>query len=142
MMMQQGYGISGLVGGLLIFITKILMVVLVLSLVAGLLSSLRKYFLKDGQESKICQAISQNPTLKVATVVTAVVLGLLLVMALFCSLGMGGMGYGFNPMFSIAWLIVVIIKILMLVAVISLAAPLVFNTEQQNEEQQKAQENQ
>lgn len=161
MMHEQVYGVGGLVTGLLIFITKILMVVLVLAIIAGILSSLRKYFLKDGQESRLIQAINQDPILKTAAVITGIVLGLLLILSLFGSLGMGGMGYHFNPMFTIAWLIATIIKILMIVLVIALAAALILylkkqyesgnlnftnnqqnNTQQQIGEQQNNQENQ
>ncbi|MGE5404910.1 MAG: hypothetical protein ACM3PP_08215 [Candidatus Saccharibacteria bacterium] len=119
-----GYGGSGLLGWLLVFLTKILMVVLVLAVIVGIVIWIKNTFFIGN--SQFMQSINNDPVMKTISVITIAILGIVLISALFSGLaqpGFGagfGMGFGFNPAFSLAGLLMLLVKVLVFILVVSL----------------------
>lgn len=117
------YGISfeNLITGLVALMVRILVVVLVIALMVGLLVWINRNFLQN-TNSQFVQSIKNNPILKTVTAVTLVIVGIVLLLALLSSFERPwyGFGTGFNPVYSIAGLITLLIQILTFVLVISL----------------------
>ena len=125
-----GYSFGGLIGGLLLLLVKLLMVVLVVAVVVGIIVWIKNNFFQN-TNSQFMQSINKDPILKTISVVTLVIIGIVLLFALFGSFSQYGMGYGgqmggygynsgFNSTNSIAGLLALLVKVLMFVLVISL----------------------
>ncbi|MGE5416505.1 MAG: hypothetical protein ACM3UZ_07070 [Acidobacteriota bacterium] len=121
-----GYGFSGsgLLGWLLIFLTKVLMVVLVLAVIVGVVIWIKNSFFKGN--SQLMQSLNNDPVMKTISVITIAILGIVLISAVFSGLsqpGFGsgfGMGYGYNPALSLVGLLMLLVKVLVFVLVVSL----------------------
>lgn len=126
---------GGLIGGLLVLLVKLLLVVLVIAVVVGIFVWIKNNFFQN-KNSQFMQSISKDPILKTISVVTLVIIGIVLLFALFNNFGQSGMVYGgymgsnsfsfgFNPTYSIAGLLTLLAKVLMFVLVVSLILALV-----------------
>ncbi|MDF2522960.1 MAG: hypothetical protein K0R31_601 [Clostridiales bacterium] len=124
----SGYGFSlgGLIVGLLALLVKILMVVLVAAVVIGAFAWVKNNFLQNNN-SQWMQSINKDPVLKTISVVTLAIIGIVFLCALFSSFGQTGIGfggylggYGFNPIYSMAGILVLLVRVLMFVLIVSL----------------------
>ncbi|MCX7922260.1 MAG: hypothetical protein N3B21_09660 [Clostridia bacterium] len=121
-----GMGFS--LASLLVFIINILMVVLVIALVVGAFIWARNNFFKNAN-SQIMQSINKDPVLRTILTVTGAIIGIIFIFALlnsFSPSGMGfGLGFGFNPLHSIAVLLMLITRILTIVLILSVIMAIV-----------------
>lgn len=125
-----GYTLNGLVSGLLILLVKILMVLLVAAVIVGVFVWLKNNFFKN-MNFNIMQSIKNDPILKTISVVTLAIIGIILVFALLGSFNQTGMGFsghagnytfgfGYNSMYSITGLLMILVKVLMFILIVSL----------------------
>jgi cell division protein FtsL len=129
--MNGSYGsFSGLISGLLILLVKILMVLLIAAVIVGVFVWVRNNFFKNSNFN-IVQSIKNDPILKTISVITIAIIGIVLIFALLGSFGqnqigfsgqMGnyGFSFGYNPIYSIAGLLLILVKVLMFILVVSL----------------------
>lgn len=124
-----GLSFGGLIGGLLLLLVKILMIVLVVAVLIGIFVWIKNNFFQNSSSSQFLQSINKDPILKTVSIVTVVIIGIVLLFALFNSFSQSGMGFGgqmganiigFNPMYSIAGLLTLLSKVLMFILVVSL----------------------
>lgn len=127
---SSGFTLSGLISGLLVLLVKILMVLLVAAVIIGIIVWLRNNFFKN-TNFNIMKSIKNDPILKTISVVTIAIIGIILLFALMGSFSQNSMGYGghsgnfgfdfgYNPMYGIAGLLTILVKILMFILVVSL----------------------
>lgn len=125
-----GYTLNGLISGLLVLLVKILMVLLVAAVIVGVFVWIKNNFFKN-TKLNIMQSIKNDPILKTISVVTLVIIGIVLVFALLGSFNQTGMGvsghagnfsfgFGYNSMYSIAGLLMILVKVLMFILIVSL----------------------
>jgi len=125
-----GYTLNGLISGLLVLLVKILMVLLVAAVIVGVFIWLKNNFFKN-TNFNIMQSIKKDPLLKTISVVTLAIIGIVLVSALLGSFNQTGMGvsghagnfsfgFGYNSMYSITGLLMILVKVLMFILVVSL----------------------
>lgn len=142
---SYNYSFSNTLGILLLLLTKFLTIVLAIVFILGIAAWIKELFIKN-QNSKLFKDLNSDPIIKNITVITGAILGLVLVFALINSLfyqGFGGnmnmgghnmgLGYGFNPMASIAGILAILIRILTFVLVISLILTIVVYLKDQYE---------
>lgn len=118
MNMGASYSLGGTFSTLLLLLTKLLIIVLAVLVILGVIAWVRDNFLKN-KESKLMQNVNEDPILKAVVVITASVIGLVLVFTLLSSLfNTGGMYY--NHILNMTSIIMILIKLLMFILVISL----------------------
>lgn len=118
MNMGNSYSLGGTFSTLLLLLTKLLIIVLAVLVVLGVIAWIRDNFLKN-KDSKLMQNVNEDPILKAVVVITASVIGLVLVFTLLSSLfNTGGMYY--NHILNMTGIIMILIKLLMFILVISL----------------------
>lgn len=124
-----GYGstFGFFIGSLVIFFVKLLMVVLVITLIAGIILWTKNNFFKDlnlreglkerGRkisQSQLVQTINNDPILKIVSVILLVIVGVVLLFSLFNGNNEPGIAYGITA------LLMMLAKLLMWVLIISL----------------------
>ncbi|MCX8131820.1 MAG: hypothetical protein N3I35_17205 [Clostridia bacterium] len=126
-----GYSIDTLLGGFLMLLIKLLLAVLIIAVVVGIVMWIKNIFLKDSTGgTQFFQSIKNDPVLKTISIITIAVLGIILLFALLGSFGGVGVRYGmeshvgryggFSPVFSVAGLLSLLIRVLTFILVISL----------------------
>jgi uncharacterized membrane protein len=138
-----GYSIGGLLGGLMIFLIKLFMIVLVLAILGSIFVWFKNNFFAN-RESKLIQSINNDPLLKMITIITALTFGLVLVFALLNNFGMSGIGilgnanyqggHTFSAGNSITGLLTLLMQVLSFVFVISLIMAFVAYVKSQHEQ--------
>ncbi|MGE5416490.1 MAG: hypothetical protein ACM3UZ_06995 [Acidobacteriota bacterium] len=134
--MNMGYtssiGLSGgFVGGLLILLTKLLAIVLVVSIIAGILVWLNNSFFTDegtSEENSVLQSINNDPTLRTLLTVVLAVVAIALILTMVNSgsrpgfallFGLSGWA-GYNAGFGLVGLLTLLVKLLAIFIVGSL----------------------
>lgn len=119
-----GYSFNSIIGWLLLALIKILFVVLIGAVLIGAFIWIRNMFFRDNN-SAIARAINNDPLLKTVVLTT---LGIIALFVLFGLLGSftspGYMNGGYNVTLGIAWLLMMLIRVLSYVLIISLAIAL------------------
>lgn len=114
----SGYPFGNMIGGLLMLLINILVIVLVISVVAGIVIWAKNTFYK-GNMPPFAQTMRNDPFIRTISIITAAVIGLMLVMALFN--GFASPGYiGMGGTFGVSSILVLLIKLLIFVLTISL----------------------
>jgi magnesium-transporting ATPase (P-type) len=131
-----GYSFNSIIGGLLLVLIKILFIVLIGAVLIAAFVWIRNMFFRDNN-SAMARAINNDPLLKTVVFATLGIIALFILFGLigsFNSTGyMGGMspnqmngGYanGYNANLGIAWLLMMLIRVLSYILIISLAIAL------------------
>ncbi len=139
--LASGFNFGGIITGLLMLLINILILVLVIAVVAGIIVWVKNNMLA-GNNAKLAQMFNNDPVLRTAIIITAAVVGLVLIFALlngFMGNGMIGQpGYGmhspgYGVSFGITGLIMSLIRVLMFILVVSLIiAAIVYIRDQYN----------
>lgn len=118
-MNNAGYGLSfgSLIGWLLMLLIRILTIVLIVSVIVGAFIWIRGTLLRES-DSPLLRAVRNDPVLRVVSLVTLSIIGLMLIFPILG--GFMNLGYGFNPVYGISWMLISLIKILMVVLAVSL----------------------
>ncbi len=112
-----GYSFGNMIGGLLMLLINILVIVLVIAVVAGIVVWAKNTFGKVSMPTYV-KTMSNDPFIRTITIITAAVIGLMLVMALFN--GFASPGYMGMGSFGVSGILVLLIKLLTFVLTISL----------------------
>lgn len=143
--MNQGYSYGGIVGGLLFFLIKCLVIVLVVALIAGIAIWAKNTFFKD-KNINFLGPIRNDPVLKPITSIIAAIVGVIILLVIVHSvitpsmghnpyMGMagngmqGGMSMGAG--YGIAGGLVMIIKLFILILMVSLILAIFMYLKQQ-----------
>lgn len=126
------YSLGGSISTLLYLIIKLMIVVLAVVIVLGVIVWVRDNLFKN-DSSKIVKDIKNDPLLKVVTVITLAIVGIVFLFAIINGIlnpGVSGSmgngmehqgGYiGYNPMYGISGILFLLIRALMFILVISL----------------------
>ena len=127
----SGYSLNGFLLSSLVLLVKLLIVVLVIAVIVGIDMWVKNNFFRN-YDAQIFSAIKNDPIIKTVTVITLAVLGLILLICLISNFTNQGMGYGiyggqmggYVSIFSIYWILALLIKALSFVLVVSLICAL------------------
>lgn len=119
-----GYSFNSIIGWLLLVLIKILFIVLIGAVLIAAFIWIRNMFFRDN-DSAIARAINNDPLLKTVVLTT---FGIIALFVLFGLLGSftspGSMNGGYNVTLGIAWLLLMLIRVLSYVLIISLGIAL------------------
>lgn len=123
-MNNHNYLMGGTISALLFLITKLLIIILAIVVIAGVITWIRDNFIKNNN-SKLMKDINNDPVLKSVAVITCSIIGLVIFFSILNSLIHPGTSLDlatavYSPTLGMSGVLMILIRVLMCIFIVSL----------------------
>lgn len=123
-MNNHNYLMGGTISALLFLITKLLIIILAIVVIAGVITWIRDNFIKNNN-SKLMKDINNDPVLKSVAVITCSIIGLVIFFSILNSLIHPGTSFDlatavYSPTLGMSGVLMILIRVLMCIFIVSL----------------------